>query len=257
MNATNLSRNEKGDAMTTFSKISALCSFVSALLVVGCAAAPASSVDSRIGEELPPDAQQEQLSIDVDVSGGVSMGSQASAGALETPPVDCGNGVIDAGESCDDGDTESLDGCSRICQAEPGFLCVGEPSDCLISCGDAVANNGEACDDGNRVNGDGCDNNCTASACGNGVRSGREGCDDGNSVDGDGCDSNCAVTVCGNGVVTAGELCDDGNAFDGDGCDGNCTETACGNDISTQGESCDDGNLVDGDGCSSACSPEV
>jgi cysteine-rich repeat protein len=31
----------------------------------------------------------------------------------------CGNGTIDAGEQCDDGNTANLDGCNNACQAEP------------------------------------------------------------------------------------------------------------------------------------------
>src|SRR5262249_37257249 len=35
----------------------------------------------------------------------------------------CGNGVLDAGEDCDDGDTSSGDGCSASCENESGWLC--------------------------------------------------------------------------------------------------------------------------------------
>lgn len=41
------------------------------------------------------------------------------------PPVtnDCGNGRLDTGEGCDDGNRNSSDGCSSTCQVEPGFVC--------------------------------------------------------------------------------------------------------------------------------------
>ena len=42
----------------------------------------------------------------------------------------CGNGVIDAGERCDDGNTKSDDGCDRLCIKEMGFECSGQPSKC-------------------------------------------------------------------------------------------------------------------------------
>jgi len=42
----------------------------------------------------------------------------------------CGNGVIDSGEACDDGDTSSGDGCSSSCSVESGYSCSGEPSTC-------------------------------------------------------------------------------------------------------------------------------
>src|SRR5690242_18073018 len=35
------------------------------------------------------------------------------------PPATCGNGQIDPGEQCDDGNTTSGDGCSATCQTEP------------------------------------------------------------------------------------------------------------------------------------------
>src|SRR5262249_20791835 len=53
-----------------------------------------------------------------------------------TPPG-CGNGVIDPGEQCDDGNTTSCDGCSSTCQSEVGW-----------QCGDGIVNAacGEECD---------------------------------------------------------------------------------------------------------------
>ena len=35
----------------------------------------------------------------------------------------CGNGIIDLGETCDDGNIESQDGCSEECQTEDSFNC--------------------------------------------------------------------------------------------------------------------------------------
>ncbi|MDF1564849.1 MAG: Ig-like domain-containing protein [Deltaproteobacteria bacterium] len=45
---------------------------------------------------------------------------------------ECGNGRIDTGESCDDGDLEGGDGCSATCQGESGWVCGGEPSVCQV-----------------------------------------------------------------------------------------------------------------------------
>jgi flagellin-like protein len=44
----------------------------------------------------------------------------------------CGNGVVDSsfGETCDDGNTNSSDGCSAACQVEFGYVCSGTPSVC-------------------------------------------------------------------------------------------------------------------------------
>ncbi len=167
-----------------------------------------------------------------------------TSGTASLPPdaapiVACGNGVVEAGEVCDDGNAATGDGCDLNCMA--------------TGCGNGVMTGAEACDDGNAVSGDGCDNNCTITECSNGVLTAGEGCDDGNTVDGDGCDRNCTVTGCGNGVVTVDEVCDDGNPINGDGCDNNCTITECGNGVPTAGEGCDDGNTADGDGCDSNC----
>ncbi len=56
----------------------------------------------------------------------------------------CGNGIINSGEACDDGGTVPGDGCSSSCQVEGGWICQGQPSTCLQggaggsfnSCGD-------------------------------------------------------------------------------------------------------------------------
>jgi len=52
----------------------------------------------------------------------------------EQGPV-CGNGVVESGEECDDGDTDDGDGCSSTCleEDEDGYFCEGEPSQCYIS----------------------------------------------------------------------------------------------------------------------------
>ncbi|HEX4418807.1 MAG TPA: DUF4215 domain-containing protein [Kofleriaceae bacterium] len=160
-----------------------------------------------------------------------------------TPEGLCGNGVLDKGEVCDDGNTVDGDGCDSNCT--------------VTACGNGIVTDGEKCDDGNTTDGDGCDSNCTVTACGNGIITGSETCDDGNTTDGDGCDSTCVPSGCGNGVVSTGEQCDDGNHTDGDGCDSNCTRTACGNGIMTAGEACDDGNTINWDGCSATCNPNV
>jgi cysteine-rich repeat protein len=56
--------------------------------------------------------------------------------------------VIEAGETCDDGNTVDGDGCSHRCIIE--------------ACGDGLVQFGlgETCDDGNTVSGDGCDSTC-------------------------------------------------------------------------------------------------
>ncbi|HEX3759606.1 MAG TPA: DUF4215 domain-containing protein, partial [Kofleriaceae bacterium] len=126
-------------------------------------------------------------------------------------PGGCGNGVVDDGEQCDDGNKLSGDGCSPTCQRE--------------ECGNGTMDPGEICDDGNTTSGDGCSADCKShEVCGNGIvdREAGEVCDDGVNdgkggvtppVDGDGCSANCRSTeICGNHIIdrARGEVCDDG-----------------------------------------------
>ena len=158
----------------------------------------------------------------------------------------CGDGVLDAGEVCDDGNTTDGDGCSSTCEFES-------------VCGDGVLEGNEVCDDGNTLDGDSCASNCEIeNVCGNGVLDAGEVCDDANNTDGDGCSSTCEFeSVCGDGVLEGNEVCDDGNTLDGDSCASNCEiENVCGNGVLDAGEVCDDANNTDGDGCSSTCQDE-
>ena len=72
----------------------------------------------------------------------------------------CGNGVIEAEEECDDGNTEPGDGCSEQCEVEQGWECTGEPSVCNPICGDGLITGDQECDDGNTEPGDGCSEQC-------------------------------------------------------------------------------------------------
>ena len=108
----------------------------------------------------------------------------------ETPPEPvCGNQVVEYGEQCDDGNTESGDGCSATCQNEGG----GGPV-----CGNNIVESGEQCDDGNTESGDGCSATCQNEGgggpyCGNGIVEGSEQCDDGNTNNSDSCSNSCTV----------------------------------------------------------------
>lgn len=60
----------------------------------------------------------------------------------------CGNGLVERGEMCDDGNTISGDSCDRSCRLTG------------TSCGNGLLENGEQCDDGNNSNNDTCTNIC-------------------------------------------------------------------------------------------------
>jgi cysteine-rich repeat protein len=166
---------------------------------------------------------------------------------------DCGDGIEQGTEACDDGNIEDGDGCAANCQSRE-------------VCGDGVLNAaaGELCDDGNTTGGDGCAADCVSvEICGNGVRDVNELCDDGNTVPGDGCSGNCKSTeVCGNSIVDLNEKCDDGGAAGG--CNADCQGgTGCGDGaIDRDGggnalEECDDGNQDNQDDCTNQCNLNV
>ena len=79
--------------------------------------------------------------------------------------TNCGNGIIELPEDCDDWNQLSGDGCSQYCQIEDGFSCSKFPSGyshCTPICGDGkfFGLGIEQCDDGNTIQGDGCDPFC-------------------------------------------------------------------------------------------------
>ncbi len=53
---------------------------------------------------------------------------------LEDGPYDCGNGLLDEGEECDDNNRADGDGCSIECQVEPDWMCVFNEADAVGPC---------------------------------------------------------------------------------------------------------------------------
>jgi cysteine-rich repeat protein len=178
--------------------------------------------------------------------------------------VICGNGLAHPLKECDDGRLGALDnylpdGCSPICQIEPGFTCPKNGT-CTEICGQGTFDHYQyECDDGNNLDGDGCSATCLiergyqcthgspnshdrcTEICGDGLNLGLVWCDDGNTLSGDGCDTHCHVErgfncsggsptkpdtclpICGDGIKLGDEACDDRNLLEGDGCDQRCT----------------------------------
>ena len=145
--------------------------------------------------------------------------SKCVVGAVEQ----CGNGVLDDGEMCDDALPHScgIDVCigciceydcrlvsdESNCNSNPfchwcghGFLLPCENIGIGCGCGDGVVDDGEECDDGNRRSDDECIY-CRNAYCGDGYvmtnpinpALAPEQCDDGNTDDGDGCSSECKI----------------------------------------------------------------
>jgi cysteine-rich repeat protein len=197
----------------------------------------------------------------------------AKASAPDAATIDagrCGNGALDPGEQCDDGNTISGDGCSSQCKLECDWLCgmpvPGCPS-CGISlqrCGNGILTSNEECDDGNVASGDGCSASCQVEPgwrcvvpgrlcvpiCGDGRMVGWETCDDGNTVSGDGCAYNCLAEPCWD--CSTG-LCIHRSCGDG-GQDAQEAGFRCGDGILSPGEECDDGDQNSAYGvCTTRC----
>ncbi|MBN2574383.1 MAG: DUF4215 domain-containing protein [Deltaproteobacteria bacterium] len=181
----------------------------------------------------------------------------ADAGVDRPGGGNCGDGILERNEGCDDGNTESGDGCSRICQVENNYDCPtpGQPCVSIAVCGNSILTSDETCDDGNTQDGDGCSADCMTiepgfqcrvpgkpctPKCGDGVISGTETCDDGNTAGDDGCSATCHLEI--------GWQCS--------GTPSKCSKTTCGDGKTEGAEGCDDGNTVPFDGCSMECQIE-
>src|SRR5690606_26576149 len=127
-----------------------------------------------------------------------SSGTATTEPVTSTGPVgECGNGLLEGTELCDDGNDDDFDGCTHLCRP-PG-------------CGDGILHDGEECDDGNTNNTDACTQKCAVPVCGDTYVQAGEECDDGNSSEVDGCLNDCSAASCGDGKIYNGvEVCDDG-----------------------------------------------
>src|SRR5262249_23572508 len=172
-------------------------------------------------------------------------GTTCDASCHTIPTADCGNGIVDPGEQCDDGNHSNEDDCLTNCR--------------LATCGDGFVHTRgtppfEECDDGNVAPGDGCSPTCRAE-CGNGVIDGA--CTQGRT--GTACSTNTDCDTApgaGNGICV-GETCDPGLAglcAPGPGaCSHVCRIAACGNGVVECGEDFDLGPLNAGPG--RGCTP--
>ncbi|MEZ4448944.1 MAG: DUF4215 domain-containing protein [Nannocystaceae bacterium] len=171
---------------------------------------------------------------------------------VDIPDANCGNGVVEGDEECDDGNNDNGDGCDANCKSE--------------LCGNGAVDGNEQCDDGNDINTDACLDDCTNAACGDGyVQDGVEECDDGNMQDGDGCSALCtdegmSTTTTGTGgETTNGETTGPTTSAGTSSSGGNTTNPGTTGSNTTGGNSDTDtesdtgattgGGIDDGEGC--------
>lgn len=102
----------------------------------------------------------------------------------------CGDGALDDGEGCDDGNSADDDACLACVPARCGDGVVWAGRELC----DAVAAPDAAVE---------CTADCTVPTCGDGLRQGLERCDDANADDGDACTRRCLEARCGDGFVHA------------------------------------------------------
>jgi cysteine-rich repeat protein len=218
------------------------------------AASPYASGVAALLLELAPGTTPANLRTHL-VSAGVSVTNSDNAlsfpridvaGSVAAALPDCGDGVLDAGESCDDGNNVGADCCTAICTFEAAGTTCNDATVCTTSdqCDGAGGCGGTSivCDDANGCTDDSCD---PVGGCGN--VSNTAACDDGDAcTEGD---------VCSAGSCSPGGPidCDDVNPCTDDSCDpiGGCgfgpnTAVCDDGDACTNGDICSAGSCVPG-----------
>ncbi len=178
-----------------------------------------------VGEECRSGLCRGDVCVPCNVHGDCRSGNVCYARRCIATPV-IGNGILEPGEVCDDGNLVDGDGCSSRARLENGQACRG-------------------------------DRECQSNRCQNGICMACTGdspyairkCLDGTCED-----------LCGNGRPDSGEECDRGGKNSDslpDRCRTDCRNPRCGDAIVDRDEQCDDGNGVSGDGCDRLCRIEV
>ena len=170
---------------------------------------------------------------------------------------ECGNGLRDPGEECDNGAENSDE------PGTPGTTCR---TNCTLArCQDGIVDSGEICDDGNPSVGDYCSPDChvITGYCGDGIIQSNEACDNAKNPY---CADDCSQITgsCGDGIKQSNEACDNaepdvgaGEGIGSEYCNVNCSKIigSCGDGIVQLNEECDDGNFNGRYGyCKSDCS---
>jgi hypothetical protein len=206
-----------------------------ALLVAGALAGCSEATTSSAGESAdtgrgaaadtarPTFEDTEGVDIDWSDTQAEDSGTPQADSGADAPPADtgtatdasgaCGNGTVEQGEECDDGNRLAGDGCSNLCRVECGS---GNDDDF-----DGVCNPDDRCPgspDSSDADGDGVPDGCDGDF---------EDCGDGIDNDGDGA-TDCADPECAGGTQCQSleVSCTDRVDNDGDG-DVDCSDSDC------------------------------
>ena len=153
----------------------------------------AADADADVEEETETAADA-----DADVEEETETAADADADADVGPSV-CGNGVVETGEVCDDGNTVN-----EACDTTDLGACLADCTLLMDSCGNGTVDPGEECDDGDDDSYDDCTTSCTINDHDVGAPCRcTSGCDDQDPTAGTivGCDS--VVIPAGSGGVLA------------------------------------------------------
>ena len=168
-----------------------------ALSLVACGGDPPSATDMPATSS--GDVMSSTSAAAPTTASGPAATSEGTGPATSEPAPDprCGDGILDDGEACDDGQNgDNDDGCTDRCG--------------LPRCGDRFTQPslGEECDHGEDNSDElACTSTCKQAVCGDGLvntHDYEEQCDDGNQVNDDGCSNACANFCCSEMLLVAG-----------------------------------------------------
>lgn len=161
--------------------------------------------------------------------------------------LSCGDGTLTPPEQCDDGNTDSGDGCSATCSVEEAQCTNGQslPGSCLTGNVGICQFGTNSCINGQIICSPTVYPGSSAEICSDVLDNDCDG-----QVDELACTS--STNTCGDGTVTAPETCDDNNVTPGDGCDTACqveTGFSCDGNPSTCSAVCGDGMIAGTEQC--------